>query len=204
MSGNVKILFPTSGDVLILGRGPYSISWEFSGFDKPWNVSLEIFLGEKCQLASKVALTNTTYFWIPEKNVCASTVPGRYRILLKWDNGEAKGGEFKIIPPPVELFIYLEPDKKIYDAGKEIRLSWKGKKGTGVLSLWSGDREFCVLERDLNISRGFYRWRITRQCGGKSLLGRFVQFRIYYEGREIAESHVFKIVGEMPRPGRIW
>jgi len=204
MAGTVKITFPTSENTLIIGRGPYEIRWKFSGFEKPWLINLDILLDNNCKIASGVALTHTAFFWIPDREICPELTPGKHSILLKWKGGEAKSGEFRIGLPPVNLFIALEPDRKNFNVGGTLKLSWSGIKKKGSLSLWMKGEKFCTIENRLDLEKGFYLWKIPGQCNDKSLIGKFVQFRLMVDGRELAESHVFKITGEMPRPGRRW
>lgn len=202
MAGTVKVVFPPSGASLIMGRGPYKIRWEFSGFEKPWLINLEVFIDDSCKIASGVALTHSFFFWIPDRENCPELVPGKHNIVLRWKDGKAESGEFRIELPPADFLIRLEPDRKNFNPGSIVKLNWNSIKGKGNLSLWMRDEKFCTIKERLDMEEGSYLWKIPSKCNGKSLLGKFVQFRLYDGDREIAESHVFKIVGEMLRPGR--
>ena len=94
----------------------------------------------------------------------------------------------------------LFPKKRFYTVGKKIELSWEAKKASGVLSLWRKNEKFCIISDKIGPMEGKFIWKVQRGCGNKSLMGKFVQFRLYSDGKEMAESPTFKVVGEMPGP----
>ncbi len=198
MAGTVKITSPKAGEKWIIGWGPYEIRWEFYKFAQPSRINLEIFLNS-CRIAPHVPLTHRSFLWIPWGG-CVDEKGGTFRIKIQWKGGSAESDEFSLIPPPYRL-MSLEPDRKIYTVGQNLKLRWKSLQGKGQIQLWDWNRKLCDLG-EISLSEGAYSWKVKNRCG-THLTGKFVFFRIASGEKTLFVSHIFKITGEMPPARRI-
>ncbi|GEM_PF-2515601 len=197
LPGEIKFETPARGEVWYLESGPYEVRWSFKGFSRPSTVKLDFFLGNNCKIASGVELTHGMFFWIPRKGLCGGLHEGKYFLRAVWKDGEARSEYFLLKELPV-AHISLEPDLTEYRAGDAVVLSWpEVGEGKGELSLWRGEEMVCSLG-EVPLGKTSFSWKVPAGCGGKGLLGKFLNIRLLAGCREVARSHVFKVVGEMP------